>query len=127
MKNRKRFIKKYYQSLLITLIKEEFSTDYKDLKYVNSKKEMKKRWRQQLKFSSIANYDDLISQQENTYSNKKQMESMDNDRELMIVAEDPKEDIDRAKVNFGKTEVDKKVESEKKSFLELEKEARKQH
>jgi len=50
-------------------IKEDFSTDYKDLHYVNSKKEMKNRWRQQLKFSTIANYDDLISQQENAVKN----------------------------------------------------------
>ena len=45
-------------------IKEEFSTDYEKLTYVKSKNEMKERWRQQLKFSTIANYDDLISQQE---------------------------------------------------------------
>lgn len=44
---------------------EEFSTDYEKLAYVDSKKEMKERWRQQLKFSTIANYDDLISDQEN--------------------------------------------------------------
>ncbi|WP_047552113.1 carboxy terminal-processing peptidase [Psychroserpens sp. Hel_I_66] len=43
---------------------EEFSTDYEKLDYVNSKKEMKERWRQQLKFSTIANYDDLVSDQE---------------------------------------------------------------
>ena len=30
---------------------------------------MKERWRQQLKFSTIANYDDLISQQENAVKN----------------------------------------------------------
>ena len=46
-------------------IKEDFSTDYEKLTYVKSKNEMKERWRQQLKFSTIANYDDLISQQEN--------------------------------------------------------------
>ena len=44
---------------------EEFSTDYEKLGYVDSKKEMKERWRQQLKFSTIANYDDLLSDQEN--------------------------------------------------------------
>ncbi|MEH6535170.1 MAG: carboxy terminal-processing peptidase [Psychroserpens sp.] len=43
---------------------EEFSTDYKKLVYATSKKEMKERWRQQLKFSTIANYDDLLSDQE---------------------------------------------------------------
>ena len=45
-------------------MKEDFSTDYKKLDYVSSKKEMKERWRQQLKFSTIANYDDLLSEQE---------------------------------------------------------------
>jgi carboxyl-terminal processing protease len=38
--------------------KEEFLTDYDNLSYVKTKKEMKERWRQQLKFSTIANYDD---------------------------------------------------------------------
>lgn len=52
-------------------IKEEFSTDYEKLTYVKSKKEMKERWRQQLKFSTIANYDDLVSQQEKDQSNPK--------------------------------------------------------
>lgn len=44
---------------------EEFSTDYKKLEYVTSKKEMKERWRKQLKFSTIANFDDLMTDQEN--------------------------------------------------------------
>ncbi|RIA08703.1 carboxyl-terminal processing protease [Flavobacteriaceae bacterium MAR_2010_72] len=43
---------------------EEFSTDYENLPYVKSKKEMKERWRQQLKFSTIANFDDLVVQEE---------------------------------------------------------------
>ena len=43
---------------------ETFSTDYENLDYVSSKKEMKERWRKQLKFSTIANYDDLVAQRE---------------------------------------------------------------
>ncbi len=39
---------------------EDYSADYEKLEYVNSKREMKERWRQQLKFSTIANYDDAI-------------------------------------------------------------------
>ena len=50
---------------------ETFSTDYDNLPYATSKKEMKERWRKQLKFSTIANYDDLISQQNHTYADKK--------------------------------------------------------
>lgn len=39
---------------------EEFNTDYDELDYVKNKREMKERWRKQLKFSTIANYDDVI-------------------------------------------------------------------
>ncbi len=56
--------------------KEEFLTNYDNLSYVRSKKEMKERWRQQLKFSTIANYDDLIAQQDNTYAAKKTLENV---------------------------------------------------
>ncbi|MGJ8592049.1 MAG: carboxy terminal-processing peptidase [Aquaticitalea sp.] len=98
-------------------IKEDFSTDYEELTYVKSKKEMKNRWRQQLKFSTIANYDDLISQQENTYSNKKQMASMNSDLGIDVVTENPKENTTEA------TDVKKEI-TEKKSLVELEKEAR---
>lgn len=43
---------------------EDYSADYEKLEYVNSKREMKERWRQQLKFSTIANYDDAIVQRD---------------------------------------------------------------
>ena len=43
---------------------EAYSADYKKLEYVSNKKEMKERWRQQLKFSTIANYDDAIAQRD---------------------------------------------------------------
>ncbi|WP_299339142.1 carboxy terminal-processing peptidase [uncultured Psychroserpens sp.] len=84
---------------------EEFSTDYEDLDYVDSKKEMKERWRKQLKFSTIANYDDLISDQKN--SNNADYSSTGNS------------DIDLEK-STGKA-VNVKV---KKSLSELEEEAR---
>ena len=40
---------------------EKYNADYEKLTYVTSKSEMKERWRQQLKFSTIANYDDVIA------------------------------------------------------------------
>ncbi|WP_115461374.1 carboxy terminal-processing peptidase [Winogradskyella aurantiaca] len=40
---------------------ETFSTDYEALEFVKNKREMKERWRQQLKFSTIANYDDALN------------------------------------------------------------------
>lgn len=57
-------------------VAEDFSTDYEKLEYVNSKKQMKERWRQQLKFSTIANYDDLLSDQEFAKSNDITLEDM---------------------------------------------------
>ncbi|MEZ4801857.1 MAG: carboxy terminal-processing peptidase [Gelidibacter sp.] len=97
-------------------IEEEFSTDYKDLPYVNSKKEMTNRWRQQLKFSTIANYDDLISQQENTFSDKQSMQKL-NELGLDDVTENPIE------TPSSKGEGAEKSKT-KKSNVELEKEAR---
>lgn len=41
---------------------ESYSADYEKLTFIDSKREMKERWRQQLKFSTIANYDDALAQ-----------------------------------------------------------------
>ncbi len=60
--------KKIYSQLLespFNFSKEElFNTDYESLTYVSSKKDMEERWRMQLKFSTIANYDDALTEQE---------------------------------------------------------------
>ncbi len=40
-------------------IDEAFDTDYDKISFPKNKKEMKDRWRKQLKFSTISNYDDL--------------------------------------------------------------------
>ena len=42
---------------------EVFDTDYENSSYVKNRKEMKERWRQQLKFSTLSNYDDLLEQE----------------------------------------------------------------
>lgn len=95
---------------------EDINTEYKNLVYVNSKKDMKDRWRTQLKFSTIANYDDLISQQENTFSDKKKIKKMTH-----------VDEIDSDGINQNVL-VDTDViteKKEKKSLTELEAEARK--
>lgn len=56
--------------------KEEFNTDYEKMPFVTSKKEMKERWRQQLKFSAIANYHELINTQEAEQERLLKIESM---------------------------------------------------
>ncbi|WP_434037600.1 carboxy terminal-processing peptidase [Formosa sp. 4Alg 33] len=44
-------------------IDEEFDGDYEEKPYAKSKKDMKNRWRRQLKFTSISNYDDLQTEE----------------------------------------------------------------
>ncbi len=44
-------------------IDETFDTNYENIEFVKSKKQMKDRWRKQLKFSTISNYDDLMKQE----------------------------------------------------------------
>ncbi len=57
--------------------KEEiFKADYDDLAYVSSKKDMKERWRHQLKFSTIANYHDLVLEQEQNEKRKKEINAL---------------------------------------------------
>ena len=43
---------------------EVFTTDYENLDYVKNKRGMKERWRKQLKFSTIANYDEALAQRD---------------------------------------------------------------
>ncbi len=40
-------------------IDETFDSDYENSLYVKSKRDMKERWRKQLKFSTLTNYDDI--------------------------------------------------------------------
>lgn len=43
---------------------EEFDTNYENSDFVNNRKELVNRWRQQLKFSTLSNYDDIIVEEE---------------------------------------------------------------
>ena len=119
--------KKIYQEVLSNPfdfnVDENINTEYKNLTYVNSKKEMKERWRTQLKFSAIANYDDLISQQENTFSNKKKVQKMTHVEDEFNNAEinDANDSLDD-KESFETK--DSKNLKDKKALPELEQEAR---
>lgn len=44
-------------------IDEDFDTDSENKPFAKNKKEMKERWRLQLKFSTLSNYDDIFSQE----------------------------------------------------------------
>jgi len=56
-------------------IDEEFDADYENLGYVNNKKELKDRWRKQLKLWTIASYNDLLEEQ---------AQSIENDSEYVV-------------------------------------------
>lgn len=79
-------------------IKEALYTSYKTLPYVRSKKEMKNRWRKQLKYSTIDNYDDELT--ENPATN----DSITSDKTT------PKKKI-------NKKEAEKKARAKTKEFL----------
>ncbi|WP_395361087.1 carboxy terminal-processing peptidase [Gaetbulibacter aestuarii] len=44
---------------------ETFDTDYENKPYVKNKTEMRERWRKQLKFSTLSNYDDIKTEEKN--------------------------------------------------------------
>ena len=53
-------------------IDEEIFVDYVDESFVKNKKDMKDRWRKQLKYLSISNYDELLNEQEKVSAEEKQ-------------------------------------------------------
>lgn len=53
-------------------VSEKINVDYDNLGYVKNEKEMKDRWRQQLKFSTLSNYYDLFEEKENSAKAKKE-------------------------------------------------------
>jgi len=82
--------KELYKEVLKTpfdfKLNEEFNTDYEQQNYVSSKKEMKERWRQQLKFSAIANYYDIINTQEAEADRLLKIESMSEEEKEKAVS-----------------------------------------
>jgi len=44
-------------------VEEDFDTDYENSTFVKNKKDLKERWRKQLKFSTISNYDDILDEE----------------------------------------------------------------
>ncbi len=79
-------------------IDEEFSSDYDKSPYVKTKKEMKERWRKQLKFSNISNYDELIIEQENLGKNADSQEeafSEGSEKESKTVTPKTPEEIEK--------------------------------
>ncbi len=63
-------------------VDESFSTDYENSGYVKNRKQLKERWRKQLKFSSIANYHDLQEEQKLDKENLSKMSSAEREKAL---------------------------------------------
>ena len=78
--------KEMYKQVLNTpfdfTLEETFDTDYEAQSYAKNKKEMKERWRKQLKFSSIANYHDLSVEQELTQERLENMSDLEREKSL---------------------------------------------
>ena len=68
-------------------IAETIDVDYDNIPYVNSKDELKERWRKQLKFSTISNYYDSIEENGNK---PKDLENEFEDDGKTVVFEEPK-------------------------------------
>ncbi len=47
-------------------IDEDFETNYENSDFAKSKRDMKERWRKQLKFSTLSNYDDIFEEEKRT-------------------------------------------------------------
>jgi len=48
-------------------IEEAYNSDYENLPYVRTKKQLKERWRQQLKYSTLSNYHDKLEDESLTF------------------------------------------------------------
>lgn len=63
MEDAKQLYKEVLASPFDYSIEEKINVDYENVPYAANKKELKDRWRQQLKFSTIATYYDLVEEQ----------------------------------------------------------------
>ncbi len=92
---------KYYKSILgspFDYAKDEtINVDYEALEYAKNKKELKERWRKQLKFSAISNYYDLVEEKKNSEKNKKEAQ------------EKGEEFIESDNANLSTTEMEEKA------------------
>ncbi len=53
-------------------VDETINVDYETLEYATSKRELKERWRKQLKFSAISNYYELVDEKETSEEKEKE-------------------------------------------------------
>jgi carboxyl-terminal processing protease len=93
---------------------ETINVDYDNLAYAESKKDLKARWKQQLKFTTLSGYYDLVEDQK-----KKEKGITSSESEEKTEMDD---DVDFSKTKKSKTEAEEPFVA--KSLTELEKKAR---
>ncbi|TYB79206.1 carboxy terminal-processing peptidase [Bizionia myxarmorum] len=79
---------------------ETYNADYESIDYVKNKRELTERWRQRLKYTNLASYDDLMEQQKNLVDLNKKADSLKLDP---IVKKSPKEVEKEARESTLKT------------------------
>lgn len=108
-------VKKIYPEILAEPFdfskQETINVDYDNLAYATTGKELKARWKQQLKFTTLSGYYDLVEEQKN--------------REKGIT-ESEKENEPESEIDFSEAEKNNQTNEpfEPKSLAELEKKAR---
>jgi len=63
-------------------VKEDINTNYEEIEYVNSREELKERWRKQLKFSALSNYYDKKQDQISNKTSQAGISEKDEDGNL---------------------------------------------
>jgi carboxyl-terminal processing protease len=108
---------------------EDFNSDYESIEYVKTKKQMKDRWRQQLKFSNMVNYDDLMVEQMSIENGN----SLNHNDELVetlismdsLITDDQQKKLSKlSNSNIDKFKSEENTKKEKKTLVQIEKEAR---
>lgn len=85
---------------------ETINVDYDKLPYATTKRELKERWRLQLKFSAISNYYDLVDEKETSAAKKKEA----------LAAGETFEETDTAKLTMA--EIEEKARTTSKTSLD---------
>lgn len=111
--------KKLYKDILNTpfdyTIDETFNTDYEKAPYAKNAKELKERWRKQIKLSTLSSLTDRLKIQEN-----KEKGIVEKDDKSTSEVVKPREFVDEL-ANTEKDKTDKSSDGKPKTFEELEK------
>ncbi|MAZ71598.1 MAG: tail-specific protease [Flavobacteriaceae bacterium] len=95
-------------------VNETINVDYDNLQYVSNEKEMKDRWRQQLKFSTLSNYYDLVEEKENA----SKATTKDVDDGIATFPDEDNESLVSENANLTIEEIEEKSRTQTKTSLD---------